>query len=190
MLFNKFPEASALAGQLYMPKSNYNTFLLAANVVSKLHYVKQLCVSLGISALFVVLFGGFYALPAHAEDAQERAMLNATHLSNQLQGVVASRMLSVVDKIATGKIKRLAPEQPVWIMETIDGSILYYQGQPGFAKQPASKLVDDVGQRFGLKALENARNSRSGWVSLTLASKQYRAFCASRYPTVVCSLAQ
>lgn len=160
-------------------------------VVRKLHDVKSIVHKILRTSLTVFAISGFAfatILPAHAEDARQRAMLNATGLSNMLQGVVAEKLLVVVDKIANGEIRRIAPEQPVWIMEVIDGTILYYQGQPSFVHQPAGKLVDDDGFRFGQKAIDNAKNSRSGWVRLNLGGKPYQAYCAARYPTVVCSL--
>lgn len=160
-------------------------------VVRKLHLVKSVFSKICHTVLTVSLASSVALAtisPAHAEDARQRAMLNATGLSNMLQGVLADKLLVVVDKIAKGEIRRIAPEQPVWIMEVIDGTILYYQGQPSFVHQPAGKLVDDDGFRFGQKAIDNAKNSRSGWLRLNLGGKPYQAYCAARYPTVVCSL--
>lgn len=140
------------------------------------------------------LFGGLLAaVPAHAavDDATRvRAMENATHLNSLLHGVLPERVSHLVERIAKGKVARIAPEQPVWIIEIINGTILYYQGQDGFVGKQASQLVDDAGQRFGLQALDNAKRSRSKWVSLKLGAQDYQAYCRSQYPFVVCSLAQ
>jgi hypothetical protein len=128
---------------------------------------------------------------AHAGDpgeARVRAMRNAEQLSTLLHGVLPEQLKVMVDSIATGKVKRMAPEQPVWVLETISSSILYYQGQPGFAGQSADRLVDDNGQRFGLKALQNAKASRDTWMTVSMGGQNYPAYCVAQYPTVVCSL--
>ena len=67
-------------------------------------------------------------------------------------------------------------------------TILYYQGQPDFAGKPVAQLVDDAGFRFGQKALEDGKHTRSGWLTLTLGGKRYSAYCNERYPTITCSL--
>lgn len=142
--------------------------------------------------LFSLLGVALAAAPATAADdaARVRAMENATHLNTVLQGVVPERLSHIVERIAKGEIARVAPEQPVWILETIHGTILYYQGQDGFVGKQASQLVDDAGQRFGKKALDSSKNSRSKWVSIKLGTQDYQAYCRSQFPFVVCSLAQ
>lgn len=125
---------------------------------------------------------------SHAEDTSTKAMLNATQIATMLDGVVPDKLHNVIENLETGKLKRLAPDQPVWIIETIDGTILYYQGQPGFKGKPANLLVDDAGHRFGLKALDSARLSRSIWLTLKLGTGNYKAYCRAQEPVVVCSL--
>jgi len=157
---------------------------LSRNRFSVKAAVNQFCTKMALVFSALVVGAG----TVHAEDLNQRTMLNAAQLSTLLHGVVAEQLLRIVDGIASGKIKRLAPEQPVWILEIISGTILYYQGQPTFAQQPASKLVDDSGFRFGQKAVDNAKNSRDTWLSLKLGGQTYRAYCVATYPTVVCSL--
>lgn len=125
---------------------------------------------------------------AHAEDDRTKAMRNATQIATMLDGVVPEKLHNVIENLETGKLKRIAPNQPIWILETVDGTILYYQGQPSFKGQPASKLVDEEGNRFGLKALEAARQSRSIWLRLKLGEGDYRAYCRAQEPIVACSL--
>lgn len=125
---------------------------------------------------------------ANAQDKNARAIQNSTRLTAFLDAVPAEYVMTIVDKIASGEIERFAPEQPVWIIDTSTGSLLYYQGQPSFKGQSASLLVDDGGIRFGQKALDNGRNSRSGWVNVALGGGAYTAYCHSKYPTIVCSL--
>lgn len=138
--------------------------------------------TLGVAGLLA------HASIAQAEDANTRAMLNSTQIATMIDGVLPEKIHNVIENLESGKLKRIAPEQPVWIIETIDGTILYYQGQPGFKGQSANLLVDDAGHRFGLKALESARQSRSVWVSLKLGSANYKAYCRAQEPVVVCSL--
>lgn len=141
-------------------------------------------------ALQMALLAAWFGMPsAQAEDANALAMINATHLTNLLHGVPSSRAMVMVEQIAQNKVQRPAPNQPVWILDTPSGVILYYQGQPSFTNQPAAQLVDDQGIRFGQQALDNARNAKSGWLTITLGGTAYRAYCQARHPTVVCSLA-
>ena len=141
-------------------------------------------------AFFVALMLALF-LPqrARAETPFDRAILNAGSITVKLHGVYPQVMRQAVQRIAEGKLPRLAPEQPIWIMESETGTILYYQGQPSFTDQPASKLIDDEGQRFGQVAIDRARESRSTWLSINLAGVYYRAYCKAQVPTVVCSLA-
>lgn len=141
-------------------------------------------------ALQVAVLAVWLGIPsAQAEDTNTLAMINATHLTNLLHGVASSRAMAMVEQIAKNKVQRPAPNQPVWILDTSSGVILYYQGQPSFTNQPAAQLVDDQGIRFGQQALDNARNAKSGWLTITLGGTAYRAYCLTREPTVVCSLA-
>jgi hypothetical protein len=144
---------------------------------------------MAVFALTATFFVSGFTSTAHAATARERAMHNAERISTLLHGVLPSQMAEMVKNISSGKVKTFAPEQPVWILQTDTGNILYYQGNADFAGQPASKLVDDNGVRFGQKALDSANNSKSTWLTLTLAGKKYPAFCSSWYPTIVCSLA-
>lgn len=133
---------------------------------------------------------GILAVPpvSHAQDKNARAIQNTTRLTAFLDGVPPENVMTIVEKIASGEIERFAPEQPIWIIDTSSGTLLFYQGQPTFKGKSATLLVDDAGARFGQKALDNGRNSRSGWVNVVLGGGSYSAFCHSKYPTIVCSL--
>lgn len=135
---------------------------------------------------FALFFGALSI--TFAETDSVRAMYNAQHVTNLLHGVSPQGLEILLDKIESGKIRRPAPDQPIWILDSETKTILYYQGQPAFKNQPADNLVDDQGQRFGTRALESAKASRSGWHNLMLGGANYSAFCQSKYPTVVCSL--
>lgn len=125
---------------------------------------------------------------ARAEEPSATAILNANRVTELLHSVAPSLLHTMVAKVASGEAKRLAPSQPIWILNQIDGSILYYEGQPSFTGKAAAQLVDDNGFRFGQKALDNASKSKSGWVGLALNGQPYKAYCKAKYPTVVCSL--
>lgn len=127
-------------------------------------------------------------LGAQAETSKELAVQNATYLTTLLLAVDSAQASRMLAKISEGKIGRPAPDQPVWILNSEQGAILYYQGQPGFAGQPATALLDDDGMRFGLKAIERAKAARSGWLALKLGAKRYSAYCQAKTPFVVCSL--
>lgn len=129
-----------------------------------------------------------HASSAQAEDEKTKAMLNATQVATMLDGVVPEKLHNVIENLETGKLKRIAPNHPIWILETIDGTILYYQGQPSFKGQSANLLMDDAGNRFGLKALQAAKQSRSIWMSLKLGDADYKAYCRAQEPIVACSL--
>lgn len=126
--------------------------------------------------------------PAQAEDAETRTMLNAIELMNAMNGLVPQGMPIMLRNLKEGRISRIAPEQPVWLLDAHNGVILYYQGQPSFSMQEASQLVDDAGQRFGQKAVDNARVSKPTWLTIKMAGQAYHAYCATRYPYVACSL--
>lgn len=145
------------------------------------HYLKQLFIFGAIS------FGSGAAL---AQDITARAIMNSNQLLGFVDGVVPEALPTVINAINTGEIKRLEPTFPVWILSSASGEVLYYQGQTGFVGQSGSRLVDDAGFRFGLRALDMARNSKSTWVKLQLGGREYRAYCAARAPFVVCSLIQ
>lgn len=136
---------------------------------------------------------GAFCLLAHAsvvqaEDEKTKAMLNATQIATMLDGVVPEKLHNVIEHLETGKLKRVAPNHPVWILETVDDTILYYQGQPSFKGQPANLLVDEAGNRFGLKAINAARQSRGIWLNLRLSAADYQAYCRAQEPIVACSL--
>lgn len=125
---------------------------------------------------------------ALADDGRSRAIQNSQRISNSYFGVEPAQWPVITMFLDKKPNQRIAPEQPVWVLNTESNMILYYQGQPTFTGKSASQLVDDSGLRFGIQALENARNDLSGWLKLTLAAKKYDAYCTSRRPIVVCSL--
>lgn len=140
-----------------------------------------------------ILFGLSLAIAGlgavHAEDANERAIRNATRTIEYLHSVPATEIKRPLEAIAANKFARPAPEQPMWIVEILGGTILYYQGQPEFKNQPADRLVDDNGTRFGERAIAYGKGSKSGWIRLKLGENSYQAYCKSQYPFVACSLA-
>jgi hypothetical protein len=164
---------------------------IIANVICKLGSVKA--APLKIARYSLAMFAvASITLPsaAHAQDANARAIMNSTHLLTFVDGVIPEGIPNVLKSLENGEIERLEPTFPVWIISSDTGNVLYYQGQKSFAGQSASRLVDDVGFRFGLSALENARKSKSSWVTLSLGGAKYSAYCATRAPFVVCSLIQ
>ncbi len=164
---------------------------LRGNVACKFQVVKRAARNFFKNALSASVISGLafsLSTAAHAEDANVKAITNSTQLLNLVSGVVPSGLPRVLESIHTGVVKRIAPSYPVWVLESEQHSILYYQGQPTFAGQNATRLVDDKGLRFGLQALENAGKSRSTWLRLTLSGVEYRAYCASKAPFVVCTL--
>ncbi len=171
-------------------KQGFNS-VLPRNVACKFQVVKRAAEKFFKNALAASVTSGLLcsvSTAAHAEDANTQAITNSTQLLNLVSGVVPSGLPRVLDGIHTGVVKRIAPSYPVWILESEQNSILYYQGQKAFAGQNATRLVDDNGLRFGLQALENAAKSRSTWLRMTLSGVEYRAYCASKAPFVVCSL--
>lgn len=162
-----------------------------ANVICKLVCVKGTVNKKSLCALVMFAFSSM-ALPgvARADDAKALAIMNSTHLLSFLDGVIPEGLPNVLAAIEKGVVERRAPQYPVWIIDSDKGNLLYYQGQPGFVGQSAARLVDDNGGRFGLRALEYARASRSSWVKLALGGQEYSAYCATRAPFVVCSLIQ
>lgn len=147
--------------------------------------------SLVFGAYFMISVGfmGAGASVAHAEDVNSKAILNSVQLTELLHGVAPERLQFMVDRIAKGEVPLTAPNQPVWVMNSISGDILYYQGQASFRGKPASYLVDDVGFRFGQKSIQDAKNHKFGWINLNLGGTSYRAYCKAQYPVVVCTLA-
>ena len=141
-----------------------------------------------IRNITLVILASVLGSSALADDSRSRAIRNTQHIMNSYYGVEADRWPVVTMFLDKNQKQRVAPEQPVWVLNTESNAILYYQGQPTFAGKSASQLVDDSGIRFGIQALENASNDRSGWHKLTLAAKKYDAYCYSRRPIVVCSL--
>ena len=128
------------------------------------------------------------AAPAHAEQPRELAMLNSEHVNTMLNAVVPGQTKVLLDNLKSGELARPAAHMPMWILETIDSSILYYQGQEAFATLPARRLVDDAGFRFGQAAIDKARRSKGTWLTLSLGGTRYEAYCASKYPFVTCTL--
>lgn len=126
---------------------------------------------------------------AHAEDANERAIRNSQKVIEYLHSVPAPEIQRPLKAITEGSYRRSSPDQPMWIVEILSGTILYYQGQPEFANHPASRLIDDNGSRFGDRALSYGKASKSGWIRLALGGGSYQAFCKSQYPFVACTLA-
>jgi hypothetical protein len=174
-LFKRFHNISdVIANVICKPGSVKGT----ANKMS-LYFLGLICASI----TFVPCF-------AQAQDVKARAIMNSTHLLSFVDGVIPEGIPNVMKAIATGQVQRVEPSYPVWIIDSDKGNLLYYQGQPEFTGQSATRLVDDNGFRFGLRAYENARESRSSWVSLTLAGQNYKAYCATKAPFVVCSLIQ
>lgn len=165
---------------------------MTANVSCKLASVKSASNKIARYLISLFLFATFLSVTevAHAQDVMARAIMNSTQLLGFLDGVVPEALPNVVKAVDTGEIKRIDPKFPVWMLSSDSGEVLYYQGQKGFAGQAASRLVDDAGFRFGLRALDMARNSKSTWVKLQLAGQSYQAYCAARAPFVVCSLIQ
>ncbi|WP_144267426.1 hypothetical protein [Comamonas thiooxydans] len=125
---------------------------------------------------------------AHAEDKNTRTMLNSSRVVSMLDGVLPHRINTIVDKLEAGELRRVAPEMPLVLLEQIDGTILYYQGQPTFKGKPANALVDDEGKRFGTIALQRGRISKSGWQTLTLGNAKYRMYCHNLAPFIACTL--
>lgn len=161
------------------------------NVSCKFEYVKRVLskiakYSVAAFASGMLAFGA--VSPAQAEDANARAIINSTELLNFISAVVPVALPNILQNIQNGEVKRFAPEYPVWILESENNTILYYQGQKSFVGQNANRLIDDNGFRFGQRALDQGKNSRSTWIRLTLTGKDYRAYCASKAPYVVCSL--
>ena len=145
--------------------------------------------SLFRTTILALALAGGLANVAQAEGPLERAVLNSTRLVEYLHTVEAKHVQMTVANIESGKYRRVAPELPVWIVEILSGTIVYYQGEAKFKGQAAAQLVDDKGVRFGEKALNYGRGSRSGWLRLTLDGKGYQAFCKTQYPFVACTVA-
>lgn len=162
------------------------------NVVRNLANVKSAVNKFCQYSLGVIVGAVLLAAPltTHAMDDNSRAIVNSTELLNFLSGVVPEGMPHLMENLQNGKIKRVAPNYPVWIINSESGNLLYYQGQKSFTGQPASRLVDDNGFRFGQRALDMALNSRSTWLRIVLGGQTYSAYCGSKAPFVVCSLIQ
>ena len=173
-------------------KRVHSIFNIIANVICKPGSVKGTVNKISLYSLAMFACASVTLAPgaAHAQDAKARAIMNSTHLLSFVDGVIPEGIPAVMKAIESGQVQRLAPEYPVWIIDADKGTLLYYQGQPAFVGQAASRLVDDNGFRFGQRAFDNARNSRSSWVSLSLGGQSYSAYCATKAPFVVCSLVQ
>lgn len=176
-----------------MHRESTSAMLKLGRTLSRINiYVKRVMNKLDVKMLgvFAILCSTTLAsaTPARAEDANARTVMNATNVLNYLGGVIPEGLPYVLKNLSNGTIKRIAPEQPIWVLDADAGVILYYQGQPSFAMKEASQLVDDAGQRFGQKAIENAKVARNTWLTIVLDSMAYGAYCANKYPYVVCSL--
>lgn len=173
------------------PKNLTTICRTALTLTSKNEHVKQ---TVSKNPLFAWIFAtcalalSVQSPVAVAEDATQLAIHNATYLTEMLHGVIPAQIQVMLERISNGTLRRPASDQPVWVLEIINGTILYYQGQPSFATQPAAQLVDDAGFRFGTRAIDNGKASKSAWITLQLGGGNYRAYCATRYPFVVCSL--
>lgn len=164
--------------------------MLSASLAGNLAPVKPLYAKFGrfLIATFTGCAAMLLSVPAQAEDANTRAMLNSQQLVGLLEGVLPPGLPNVLQHIRTNRVQRIAPQYPVWLLEAEGSTILYYQGQPTFTGQNATRLVDDNGFRFGQRALEQALKGRSTWLMLTLGGVRYSAYCATRLPYVACSL--
>jgi hypothetical protein len=173
-------------------KRFHNISNVIANVICKPTCVKGASKKNSLYCLVMLACASitFAPGPALAQDAKARAIMNSTHLLSFVDGVIPEGLPNVMKAIATGQVQRLEPSFPVWIIDSEKGNVLYYQGQPAFTGQSANRLVDDNGVRFGQRAFDSARRSRSTWVSLTLGGQSYSAYCATKAPFVVCSLIQ
>lgn len=173
-----------------MPETNANKMLspsLACNTAPVKRVAKKLQLFL-VQVFAVTSTALLMSATAHAQDAQTRAMMNSMAIINLLEGVVPEGLPNLLEQIRSGQVQRVAPKYPVWILETERHSILYYQGQPAFTGQNATRLVDDNGFRFGQRALEQALRTRNTWLTLVLSGATYKAYCAARPPYVACSL--
>ncbi len=169
---------------------------LPKNVSSKVTGVKGIASKMASYSLKLFISASLalgVTAVAHAEDNNERAMVNSTEMLNLLNGVYDNTehthgLDRMVDNIDKGVVHRYAPTYPVWILRSDTSTLLYYQGERSFAGQAASRLVDDKGFRFGQRAVDQAKNSHSTWVTLALGGQNYRAYCGSKQPFVVCTL--
>jgi len=151
------------------------------------HFLKKSLTSVVLGAAGLSLLSS----SAQAETPRERTMLNSEEVLNVLHGVLAETFESILEKVSQRRIKRLAPELPVFIVEIIEGKVLLYEGQSSLKGADASTaLVDDAGFSFGKHAVGLGKASRSGWFTLDLGGWKYQTYCSSRYPFVVCSLLQ
>lgn len=139
---------------------------------------------------FLAIIGSSIGSTVHAaQDMRPRAVHNSERILTTLTGVLPAQVPTIIASLTSGSMRRFAAEEPVWILSSDTGIILYYQGNSSFVGKPASELVDDNGSRFGEKALDNAAKSRASWLMLNLGGAKYPAYCASQQPLIVCSLA-
>lgn len=142
-----------------------------------------------LTALAVLNAAGMPAASAkQVSNDRTMAQLNSAHLLNYLTSLEANRALGGVEVIAKRLINRPAENFPVWIGETVTGAILFYEGKSEFKGEPAEKLIDDTGSRFGLKAMEKARSYQSGWQRITLNGIVYEMYCGHQEIFLVCSV--
>ena len=140
------------------------------------------------TAAFIAATAAPAAQAQNISNDQTLAMLNSSSILNYLSGLHPSIVNLGLENIEKRLLKRNAPEFPIWILESSTSTIMYYEGQPSFAGQPAAKLIDEDGQRFGVKALESATNSRAGWQRIKLGGVVHQMFCGQKYPFAVCTL--
>lgn len=131
---------------------------------------------------------GLIAHSSAMESPEERAVLNSNEVMEALHSVLPEHLEVTLQMIADRKLRRIAPEYPVVIVEIIEGKVLFYEGQNSLSGAKAQSLVDERGARFGQQIINMGKNSRAGWIGLSLAGKDARGYCAARYPFVACSL--
>lgn len=117
-----------------------------------------------------------------------RTVNQVSNLLNVLSGVATPVVPAMLAKLDAGQLPLGAPKNPVWVLDGNTGTILYYQGEPGFTGKPANRLVDEDGVRFGVRALDTLAQARPRWMRLKLGGLEYSAYCAAREPFVVCSV--
>lgn len=142
----------------------------------------------GLLTVVAVLSASAQAAPVAKDEQYRRAIQNSVHVLDYLSSLFYTMVPVGIDNIEQGHFRRLEPNFPIWVLDSESGQILYYEGQPSFKYQPAEKLVDEAGQRFGLKAWENAQRSRSKWQRVTLGGVAHDMYCAQKQPLAVCSL--
>lgn len=145
-------------------------------------------IATGLLTVATVFSASVSAQDVTKEERYRRAIQNSVHVLDYLSALFYTMVPVGIDNIEQGYFRRLEPNFPIWVLDSESGKILYYEGQPTFKYQPAEKLVDEAGQRFGLKAWDNAKRSRSKWQRVTLGGVSHDMYCAQKQPLAVCSL--